>query len=1121
MMREVLNKLWENDVKGPQLFRLDSEFGLAIGEGTQFRVSGPSANFKKKVQHARKLNQDTGTGSSLVTTLDSLSSSVVKRARWIPDPATRRQKAEVRAQKLSRQDLTKELHSQLLSAKKEIDRLCHTAYRRHPNIVQLRGWGLCLDTFEAETALNTRIPLLILERATCDLEDFLASSNYKDTSYETLVKLCSDIGTGLGALHRGDVTHGDMKPENVLLFAEWSSDLSKFIWTAKLCDFGSGEAKVKGSLKSDATVQNPDSHCEFFPYDGTPGWTPPEALFDQQLDLEALKRCDIFVYGLIVWRIFGNEKARSEFDVHNNRRKRPPGRRLPVNERKIGEYLKDRAYKDAAAEIREATIQQVRKQRGIVSFLQKSFMMLASFCKGQIPSREDAETIKDASSPGQISAVVEATSAEILCEDAEITKDAPTGDKEIVEEVRKIPSEEEMLRILKVLRTALQPVPRFRDTRPWKYLDKIYYQNIPPFNENPGQEQKDISFAWLAGLISVLPNVGIVDGVAKGQRAVVTMVERLGVAYAYSRSSLPSLILKSPFQKMFKSVFALVSSDVALGWDLNSIATVEHAGVSCYDISLFRSRLFGCCSQAVLHHFPDTIQELYSYARLRSRFKLCCWQNGLMQCQPCNALELLLCHEDNPWPIESSEHFFRAISWLSRGEIGEHELKSIAGGANSSHLWARTFADRMTDFPDKLFHLLLERGCYVGCEVGPSKSFNQKRSDTALSRYLRRLVEGFNDINTKSGTYDTIISVCAKVKQTSQLCLSLEAKADVDGIDVLEAKMRFFFRGESPDYPDDELSTTREAMKEIKSTTILHEAVISCCYAAVEYFVRCSAIPTMVRDRNEETAFELALRMKESNLESWQLSQINTILGLLAQNSKLKNPGSDLPLGWEEIEFGQGLVVFCESTINPNNPSLTFKPPKFSLLQETQIALGSRKSASGGLTYKFDLVRFIHQSRVDDSKRDAFYFGEEWYKADIKNLEDESKSYLYEMALKGSNFFFDTRYNPGLDDRRIWIRGLAIFGRAQKVVLLRSYLSVLLVLVPFSIILKGENWHLSNPLILLSLAFCSTLPLLDILETTLRELGAQFISVLSGLGDCAVEICVRNKLQQCLHDTDI
>jgi serine/threonine protein kinase len=273
-MRQALDTISENDVNGPRLFRPDSEFGLGLRKGTQFQVTGPSEEFKSRLERA--LRATSGTDQErLGNTIRSLASSVVKRARWTPDLTNRRLLAEARREQLSREDLTKMLHSQLRSAKVEIERLRNKSYRQHDNIVKLRGWGLCLDTFESTTSLNTRIPLLILERATCDLGDFLASSTYKYTPFKTLLKICSDIGNELGRLHAGNMTHGDMKPENVLLFAEGSPDQEQTTWTAKLCDFGNAESKSthvpaifegKGRANESRDIEQSQENANLFEY---------------------------------------------------------------------------------------------------------------------------------------------------------------------------------------------------------------------------------------------------------------------------------------------------------------------------------------------------------------------------------------------------------------------------------------------------------------------------------------------------------------------------------------------------------------------------------------------------------------------------------------------------------------------------------------------------------------------------------------------------------------------------------------------------------------------------------------------------------------------------------------
>jgi hypothetical protein len=54
----------------------------------------------------------------------------------------------------------------------------------------------------------------------------------------------------------------------------------------------------------------------------------------------------------------------------------------------------------------------------------------------------------------------------------------------------------------------------------------------------------------------------------------------------------------------------------------------------------------------------------------------------------------------------------------------------------------------------------------------------------------------------------------------------------------------------------------RPLIEEIRRTTILHEAVFSCYYTTIECFILRSTIPLIVRDCNEETALDLALRLK-------------------------------------------------------------------------------------------------------------------------------------------------------------------------------------------------------------------------------------------------------------------
>lgn len=1068
-MKEVLDKLWENNVPGPQLFRLESEFALELGHGAQFKVTGPSAAHARSLRLARGATLD----EPLASTLEYLSTSVVKRAFWEPEINPEQRRAEVRVQKLSRQDLTKQLHSQLRSAKQEIDRLCHERYKGHRNIVRLRGWGLCLDTFEATTALNTRIPLLILERATCDLGDFLASSNYNNTSYEMLAKICVDVGTGLGVLHRGDVTHGDMKPENVLLFAEESSDPMKPTWTAKLCDFGCAQTKETTSNKSEEED-----------YYGTYGWRPPEALLDHRFSFEELKCCDVFVYGLIVWRVFAQQKTRGAFDVRRGSRQIPIP---PVieEESKLWQYKNDRAYKEAAADIRRA------------------------FSEG------------------------------------------PGGD--IAISGKQIPNPGELRRILRVLRAALQPTPKYRDPRPWKYFDKIYFPNIRILAEAPGRETE-------AAVISDMIALRIAESTSYAIRQIVEMKSvfkeaasrYVEIIYTRGRDSLSSLATRSPCQEVFKSVVDLTATKVSSGYDPNSLAPFEHIDGSCHDFVWFQSRLLNLCNEVNFDEFPGVSYELYAYARLRSRIKNCCWQKATRQHVSSNAIEALLCNRlERLQQLRMTRHnehrdfLLKIVVWLTRGRIGKLELTRVENGSTAASLWSWALdmeeiieLQDMNELSDgdltplmsagitrhtkaarfqlsaNLFHLFLERGCYVGNSCISSQYGDSV--ETVLSRYLGGLAKASSnavDNATKSWIQERIVHACAKTTQMSQICLTSEDNEDANLRELKQAKKRFFFKGESPDTFYEAPSSTEDGViMEIRASTILHQSILVFCYDAVQYLVKVVMIPLTVRDGHGENALELALRLKASKPLNWQLVQINLIIGLLTQKSKLKDPSSGLPLGWEEVRLANELVVFQESTINPRSPSLTFKAPQFSLLRENQVALGSGQAGAGGLAYKFDLVRFMRTSKTGDLKPLDLQFDENWYNSDIQALEDESRLYLGHILTPVKGLFRVFHFLAIPSDRII-----SFYPRAIRVTLLENYANTLLVFLPLGFFCRVYGWYNSNPALLFILTALSTIPLLCILDFALRQLRPTIIpahsmmrtqTMFSAIGACLPEVCV-------------
>ncbi|KAK4149533.1 hypothetical protein C8A00DRAFT_46864 [Chaetomidium leptoderma] len=111
--------------------------------------------------------------------------------------------------------------------------------------------------------------------------------------YEIVRRLCIDIGHGLGAIHHHKFSHGDLKPANILVFRPGTTG-GNLRWVAKICDFGlsSGDDEP-GSAGQE--------------YRGTNGWLPPEKEINKPLLAENLRKCDVYVYGLVVWSAFFNK----------------------------------------------------------------------------------------------------------------------------------------------------------------------------------------------------------------------------------------------------------------------------------------------------------------------------------------------------------------------------------------------------------------------------------------------------------------------------------------------------------------------------------------------------------------------------------------------------------------------------------------------------------------------------------------------------------------------------------------------------------------------------------------------------------------------------------------------
>ena len=122
-------------------------------------------------------------------------------------------------------------------------------------------------------------------------------------------ELAVDVAVGIKVLHDNKIIHGDVKPENILVF-DSANDYSPRPQTAKLADFGS-------SL-FEQDVENEASYL------GTPFYNAPEiegrprydwkkdqtqgawCIADDQPRMSQYKKADIYSFGLLLWEIVKN-----------------------------------------------------------------------------------------------------------------------------------------------------------------------------------------------------------------------------------------------------------------------------------------------------------------------------------------------------------------------------------------------------------------------------------------------------------------------------------------------------------------------------------------------------------------------------------------------------------------------------------------------------------------------------------------------------------------------------------------------------------------------------------------------------------------------------------------------
>ncbi|KAL1846416.1 hypothetical protein Daus18300_014259 [Diaporthe australafricana] len=158
----------------------------------------------------------------------------------------------------------------------------HVSLKSHPNIARLRGIGW---DFEDEDATIPR-PIILEEFAPQGaLDNFWLNWKFVSISFEAKLDFCRDIAEGLSVLHTCGVVHGDIKPENILVFPRKDARNS---FSLKLTDFG------HSVLEADKSERLPAF---------TPQWSAPEVTKKKRITFTQMKATDYYSFGLVMLSI--------------------------------------------------------------------------------------------------------------------------------------------------------------------------------------------------------------------------------------------------------------------------------------------------------------------------------------------------------------------------------------------------------------------------------------------------------------------------------------------------------------------------------------------------------------------------------------------------------------------------------------------------------------------------------------------------------------------------------------------------------------------------------------------------------------------------------------------------
>lgn len=165
----------------------------------------------------------------------------------------------------------------LQSVLTELHALLHPPLLAHPNIISLLSlaWG------SHHQHLVHRLPVLVVEYGDCGT---LADVQLRGPRLSNRLKLhlCLGIARGLEVLHAHGIVHGDVKPDNIIMFSHPDNQ-----FVPKLADFGF--SVIESAQSCDVMMG------------GTRLWRAPEAV--SPVPASRLSLTDVYSLGLVAWSI--------------------------------------------------------------------------------------------------------------------------------------------------------------------------------------------------------------------------------------------------------------------------------------------------------------------------------------------------------------------------------------------------------------------------------------------------------------------------------------------------------------------------------------------------------------------------------------------------------------------------------------------------------------------------------------------------------------------------------------------------------------------------------------------------------------------------------------------------